>query len=240
MKKLSLGNSEQTGFDLKLLFITVLLVIFGLVMVYDASVIQAFKDYGDNYAYIRQQLIWTVLGFGALFFFSAFNYQHLRIIALPFLIFSLILLVAVLIPGIGVAAGGAHRWLRIGPFTVQPAEIIKLSSIIFFAALFEKRVKTAPFLIVTFLVSFIIGVLQRDLGSTIVYFLTAVTVYIFAGAPVKMFLPLIPVSIIGFLAFVLTSTYRKNRVLAFLDPFADLNSVNCISSPLLICRYHFL
>ena len=178
MKKLSLGNSE-TNLDLRLLFITILLVVFGLVMVYDASVVQAFKDYGDNYAYIRQQLIWTVLGFGALFFFSVFNYQNLKVLALPFLIFSIILLLAVLITGVGVSAGGAHRWLKVGPFTIQPAEIIKLSSIIFFAALFEKKVRTGPFLIVTFFTSFIIGVMQRDLGSTIVYFLTAFTLYIF-------------------------------------------------------------
>lgn len=207
--------------DYQLLFCVAGLLVFGLIMVYDAAVVQAFKDFGDKYYYIKQQLIWMVLGIITLIFFSFFNYQFLRKLALPMFIFSLILLLAVFIPGLGFSAGGAHRWLNLGPVNIQPAEIIKLTSIIFFASLFDRKVRTFPFFSVVFIVSFIIGILQKDLGSTVVFFLTSVFIYFYAGAPIQYLLGLLPVSVVGFLVFVLSSSYRKNRVLAFLDPFAD-------------------
>src|SRR3989344_42602 len=134
-------HSLVSSIDHYLLAAVGVLVFFGLIMVYDAAVVQAFKDHNDKYYYIKQQLIWMVLGIGTLTFFSYFNYQNLRKLALPLLILSIILLLAVSLPGLGISAGGAHRWLRIGPFTIQPAEIIKLSCIIFFATLFEKKVR---------------------------------------------------------------------------------------------------
>lgn len=214
-------KKKSSKLDYQLLVCVGALLIFGLIMVYDAAVVQAFKDYGDKYYYIKQQLVWMVLGIGVLSFSSYFSYQFLRKLALPLFVLSLILLFAVFIPGLGFSAGGAHRWLNFGPVNIQPAEIIKLTSIIFFASLFEKKVRTFPFISVVVLVSLVIGVLQKDLGSTVVFFLTSVFIYFFAGAPLQYILSLIPVSIIGFLVFVLSSTYRKNRILAFLDPFAD-------------------
>jgi cell division protein FtsW len=216
-------NFKKTRFrlDYQLLVCVGMLLIFGLIMVYDAAVVQAFKDYGDKYYYIKQQLIWMVLGIVVLFVSTFLNYQILRKLAVPFLGVSILLLLAVFIPGLGFSAGGAHRWLNLGPVNIQPAEIIKLTSIIFFASLFEKKVRTFPFLVIVGLVSLIIGVLQRDLGSTVVFFLTSAFIYFFAGAPAKYIFYLLPISFLGFMAFVLSSTYRKNRVLAFLDPFAD-------------------
>src|SRR5882672_7667869 len=121
--------------DRSLLLVVVLLVVFGLIAVYDSSVVQAFKDFGDKYYYIKQQLIWVVLGFIALGFFAKFDYHYLKVFALPFFILSVILLFGVFIPGLAVSGGGAHRWLHLGFVTIQPAEIIKLAAIIFFAAL---------------------------------------------------------------------------------------------------------
>lgn len=225
MRRVGSSNfSKKNGLksiDYQLLICVTGLIIFGLIMVYDAAVVQGFKDFGDKYYYIKQQLIWMVLGIFTLFFFTFFNYQFLKRLALPMFVFSLILLLAVFIPGLGFSAGGAHRWLNLGPVNIQPAEIIKLTSIILFASLFERKVRAFPFFSTVFLVSFIIGFLQKDLGSTVVFFLTSVMVYFFAGAPIQYMLTLIPVSIVGFLIFVLSSEYRKNRVLAFLNPFSD-------------------
>lgn len=221
IRNINQPHKKASRLDFQLLVCVAGLLIFGLIMVYDAAVVQAFKDHGDKYYYIKQQLIWMGLGIITLFTFTIFNYQFLRKLALPMLLGSLVLLLAVFIPGLGYSAGGAHRWLNLGPVNIQPAEIIKLSSIIFFASLFERKVRTFPFFSVVFVVSFIVGVLQRDLGSTIVFFLTSVFIYYFAGAPAKHILSLIPVGVVGFLLFVLSADYRKNRVLAFLDPFAD-------------------
>lgn len=216
------NTSHSVGpVDFPLVVTAVILVVIGLIMVYDASVVHAYKDFGDKYFYIKQQSLWVALGFFCLFFFSKFNYHFLKVLSLPMFLVSILMLLAVFLPGLGVDAGGAHRWLRLGFFSVQPAEIVKLTTVIFFATLFEKKVRLAPFAITVVAISAIIGVLQKDLGSTVVFFLTMVGFYVVSGAPLKIFGYVIPFSLLGFLVFVFSSTYRKQRILAFLDPFAD-------------------
>lgn len=214
-------QTQEKKVDIWLLTTVFILVVFGLIMVYDASVVQAFKDFSDKYYYIKQQLIWVILGLVGLTLFSIFDYHNLRTLA-PFIFFgSLILLLAVFIPGLGVAAGGAHRWLNFGYFSVQPAEIVKLTSVIFFASLFEKKPRLMPFILIVILICVVVGFFQKDLGSTIVFLLTSLLIYLISGASLIYFLSFIPLAILGFIFFVSFSVYRKNRILAFLDPFTD-------------------
>lgn len=207
--------------DVPLLITVLVLLVFGVIMVYDASVVQASKDFGDKYFYIKQQFIWMILGIGLLSFFSKLNYHNLRVLALPMLLGSIFLLIAVFIPGLGINAGGAHRWLKLGGVTLQPAEIVKLTTIVFFSSLFEKRINLLPFGIIVVFVSLVIGFLQKDLGSTIVFFLNCLLLFIYAGAPLKYFWSLIPLTFISSLIFIFSASYRKERILAFLDPFSD-------------------
>lgn len=217
------------------LLITVLiLVVFGLIMVYDASVVQGLKDFSDSYYYIRQQLIWVVLGLASMLFFSRFDYKKFKIYALPLLLISLLALIAVFIPNLGVSGGGAHRWLKFGPVTIQPAEIIKLTGVIFLAAVFEKKARFLPFFILVLVVTFITAVLQKDLGSTIVFVVTVSFLYFAAGAPLWHFLISIPSGILAVLALIFTSDYRSKRILAFLDPFSDVQGFTYHISQVLI------
>lgn len=233
MKRLKMLKRSPSGYerprisvqghsgDLMLLGGVIILSIFGLLMVYDASQFEAFKDLGDKYYFIKQQLIWVVLGFASLGFFSVFDYRRLQKFAPILFVLSLILLLLVFVPGLGSAAGGAHRWLKIAGFTLQPAEIMKLASVIFFASFFQKGVRSLPFLAILGVVGVVIGLLQKDLGSAVVYFMIAFGVYFAAGAPIIHFLALSLTGIAGFIGFIATSAYRRQRVLAFLDPFAD-------------------
>lgn len=222
MKKIKLSlQSQKKGIDLPLLISILILVSFGLIMVYDASVVQGVKVFGDSYYYIRQQLIWACLGLLSMIFFSTFDYKRFKRYSYPLILSSFLLLVAVFIPGLGVSGGGAHRWLKIGPVTVQPAEIIKLTGVIFLSAVFEKKSKLVPILILVLAVTFITAVLQRDLGSTIVFVVTAVLLYFSQGAPLWHFLIGIPAGAAGLSALIFTSDYRSKRMLAFLDPFSD-------------------
>lgn len=214
-------QSQKNSLDLPLIIIVAILLIFGLIMVYDASVIQAIRDFKDGYYYIRQQLIWVVIGIFMLTFFSRFNYVFFKKLALPLLIFSFLLLISVFIPGLGASGGGAHRWLKLGPLTLQPAEIIKLTGVIFLASIFEKKAKLLPFLILVGLVSLITAILQKDLGSTIVFVATSAFVYFVAGGVIWHFLLSLPFAVGGLLILIFTSSYRSKRVLAFLDPFSD-------------------
>lgn len=214
-------KSQRKTFDLLLLLTVLILVLFGLLMVYDASSVQGLKDFKDSYYYIRQQLLWVVLGVASMFFFANFSYHKFKALALPLLAVSFVLLLAVFIPGLGVAGGGAHRWLRLGWVTVQPAEIMKLAVAIFLASLFEKKTRIFPFVIVLLAVSGITAVLQKDLGSTLVFTLSSLILYFAAGGPMWHFLIFIPPALGGILALIFSSPYRSKRILAFLDPFSD-------------------
>lgn len=211
---------QSTKADLTIILLVTILTIFGLVMVYDASVIQAFRDYNDKYFYIKQQVLWVLLGFVFMGLISFINYHFLKKIAVGLIIFSLLLLIAVFTP-LGISVGGAHRWLNLGFITLQPTEVIKLTSIIFFSSIFEKKVKFLPFILLLSLVCLIVGLYQKDLGSVIIFSLTSFALYFIAGAPIKHFLLLIPAAFLGLIFFIASSAYRRARILAFLDPFAD-------------------
>ena len=135
-KFLSIGNKSV---DVSLLLIVIALVTFGLVMVYDASVFQALNDFNNSMYYIRQQIIWVILGSMGALFLSFFDYHHFRKLAPLIMGGSVILMLAVFVPGLGISGGGAHRWLNLGFFTLQPAEMVKLATVIYLAAMFEKK-----------------------------------------------------------------------------------------------------
>ncbi len=214
-------KEKKSKFDFQLFATVLTLSLFGLIMVYDASVVQAFKDHSDKYFYIKQQLLWMSLGLTSLAFFSFFDVAKLKSFSGILFIIAAVLLLAVFIPGLGSAGGGAHRWLKIFGFTLQPAEIIKLSAVLFYAYLFEKKSPTTTFFLTSLGVTLVLGLFQKDLGSAIVFFSIALVMYFSQGAPAGHFLILLPATIIAFLGFIFGSSYRRDRVLAFLDPFAD-------------------
>ena len=129
--------------DLPLLMLTLLLLGVGLIMVLSASYATAYYDpkTSSPLAYAIAQTRYAVIGLVAMYFVSKFNYQYLRILSLPLLLGSAVLLVLVLTP-LGVTLNGATRWLRLllvaGP-TFQPSEIAKVAVILFFGARLSKR-----------------------------------------------------------------------------------------------------
>lgn len=227
-------QSQKQRADLALLLVVGALTIFGLMMVYDASVVQALKDFGDSYYYIRQQLIWVTLGILSLIFFMRFDYHKFKALSVPFLLVSFLLLFAVFIPGLGVSGGGAHRWLKLGKFTIQPAEIIKLAGVVYLSRLFEKKVRLLPFLVLVIGVSLITAVLQKDLGSTIVFVATSAVLYFTAGGSVWHFILSLPAGAAALIALIVTSSYRSKRILAFLNPFSDTQGFTYHISQVLI------
>lgn len=214
-------QSQKQQIDLPLFLTTGVLVVFGLMMVYDASAIAGLKDFRDSLYYIRQQLIWVSIGLVSMIFFTGFDYKKFKFLSVPLLFCSVLLLLAVFIPGLGVSGGGAHRWLRLGMVTIQPAEIIKLTGVIYLAVLFEKQVRLLPFLILVVGVTLITAVLQKDLGSTSVFVATSIIVYLASGGSIGYFIISLPIGMLAFLLLVLTSGYRSKRIFALLDPFSD-------------------
>lgn len=213
-------KSQVQKTDRLLFLLVTCLTLFGVLMVYNASVVTAYKEFGDKFFYFRQQIVSIVLGFIALFVLSRIDYHKYTKVA-PLLFFgTLMLLVLVLVPHIGIQTMGARRWLGIGGHTIQPAELAKLSLVLYFSSLLSKKRDLLPFLVLLgSVVLLVMG--EPDLGTTVVLAVTSIVLYFSSGASI---LPLSAVgffgSLIGFLLIV-SSNYRKERLLTFFDTSRD-------------------
>ena len=207
----------------KWLFLCIIILsLFGLIMVYDASVAIAIRDFNDKYHFVRDQLRWFGIGVVGLFIFSRIDYHRLKPFVLPMLLVTLLLLLAVFIPGLGVRALGARRWINVGFFIVQPAEIAKLTLILYLSAWLSQPEK-GRLLAFLLLLGMVVGliVLEPDLGTAIIIVGIAVTLYFLSGAPVSHFLTLVPILLIGIGALALLSPYRFSRIHTFVNPDRD-------------------
>jgi len=206
--------------DLILLGLILALTIFGVIMVGNASVVEAYRDFGDKFYYLKLQTQWV--GLGILAFLIALNFplKRLKFFAFPLLLFSAICLVAVLLPGFGIKALGAKRWLGIGQFRFQPAELAKFSFILWSAAFLSKKRKTLPFLGVLGLFAGLV-MLEPDLGTTVILVASGLVVYFASGAPILEIGLIGLIGLIGGIGLIFSSPYRKERLLTFLNPTRD-------------------
>ena len=224
MKKI---KSSACKPDFLLLVLVLGLLGFGAVMVYDASVVSATRDFDDKYYFVKEQAKWIVVGLIGLLLAQKIDYHFYRRLALPIFLGALILLVLVFIPGLGISAYGANRWIDFRFFTMQPAEVMKLALAIFLAAWFENKTDIQSFrrgFLPVVVVLGVIGVLimsQPDLGSLIIIASTLLLVYFAAGARLIYYLAGIPILVGAGLLVILTSAYRRARLLTFLDPTTD-------------------
>ena len=126
-------------YDPVLLSAVLLLLTFGVVMVYSASAVYAGARLGDGLWFFKRQALGAGLGLAALLAAMKIGYRRLEALAVPLLAVSLLLLVLVRVPGLGHAAGGAQRWMRLGPITFQPSEIGKLSLVLWLSRSLAKK-----------------------------------------------------------------------------------------------------
>lgn len=217
MKKFAFSTQKL---DLILLGSIVLLTLFGLLIIYDASSYISSRDFhGFKYHYILDQGIWAILGFLGLYFFSMFDYRKLYDLALPILITAVILLVAVFIPGISTPVLGARRWIDLRISVVQPAEFVKLSLAIYLSAWFsnKERERFTAFLLLT---GFVLGLvmLEPDMGTAIIILSEAMLIYFLSGGRVMRVIGLIPVVAIIGLVLIKIAPYRASRLETFFHP----------------------
>jgi len=219
---------QKNLFDIWLLGATLLLVVVGLLAIYDASVVAAFRDFGDKLYYFKNQLIWASLGFLSLAFFSFFDYHRLLKISPLLLGFSIFLLVIVLIPHIGTKIYGARRWINISGFTFQPSEFAKLATILYGSAIMTRfenfKIKLFDVFLVLFLPILTIAalvLLEPDFGTSLIFIGIILTIYFVGNGTFWHFLLLIPVTIVGSVAMIMTHAYRFERLKSFLNPSYD-------------------
>jgi len=209
-----------------ILVLVAVLVVMGLGATQSASSTVAFNKTEDSLYFFKRQL--TGVGIGAVFLLIASRvpYRFLRKLAMPALMATIGLLVAVL--ATGVEEGGATRWLALPGFTIQPSEPAKAAVVLALAYIFEKKRNLlsdfghfiAPVLAVVGVVGALV-VMQPDLGTLIIIGAAAMAVILASEAPMR-FVFLVGVAVVlaaTLLAF--SEAYRADRIAGFLDPYAD-------------------
>ncbi len=222
MKFLHWHKSTLGPPDYLLIGLVVLLSGFGLLMVYDASVAIAIRDFNNQYYYLTEQLKWVILGLIVFTVASFVDYRIYRKFALPMLVGTLFLLLVVFLPGVGIKALGAKRWINLGFTVLQPAELAKLTLIIYLSAWFavKEKGRLISFLLLLGMIAGLI-ILEPDLGTTLVILATAMTMYFFSGAPVRQFALVVPVLIVCIIGLAVSSPYRFRRLTTFFNPEND-------------------
>jgi cell division protein FtsW len=231
MKLIKLRNHNKTsnqkkiimhGADIWLIAIIISLITFGIIAVYNSSVAIALRDFQNQYYFVSEQLKWLVVGIAAMLFCANVDYHRWSKFALPFLICTLLLLIAVFIPNLGMKLLGAHRWIKLGFIVIQPAELAKLTSIIYLSTWFSAKSQNRflPFLV--FLITLIgLVIIEPDMGTSTILVCISLIMYFIADTPLFHFLFFIPVFGVGFGFLAAFSPYRFARILSFLNPHAD-------------------
>ncbi|HUF33370.1 MAG TPA: putative lipid II flippase FtsW [Acidimicrobiales bacterium] len=204
----------------------------GLVMVLSASSVQAFEETDSTWTYFVRHALYVAVGTAALVAAMRVDYRRWRRVAVPLLGLSWLLLVAVLVPGVGIEVNGAGRWVGSGAVRFQPAELVKLAALLFAADLLtrradrmaEERVTLRPVLTVLIVTSGLM-LLQPDLGSTLVIGAIVVAVLFVAGVPLLRLSAVVAAGGAAAVVLALRAPYRRRRILAFLDPSADPGNV---------------
>jgi len=216
--------------DIALLVLVGVLLFFGLIILSSASGPAAYQKFGDSYYYVKHQLAYGLLPGLFLFFVCFFvDYRFWKKYALAFLIASVVLLLAVFIPGIGAKYGSAQSWITVFGYSFQPAELVKITFIFYLAAWLasrgERKIKDFASGLLPFLVSLgaiiLLMVLQPDIGTMSIIAATAFIVYFTAGARLH-WLALLGAAGVGiFMLLIKTAPYRAARFMTFLHPELD-------------------
>ena len=212
----------------KLLFIaTLLLVCTGVVMVYSASAVMAMEKYQRPYFFLLKQLAWALSGLALMPIVMRIDYRNYRQPAVIWTALGTVglLLVVVLF---GPRVNGATRWLGIGPFGIQPSELAKVAIIFFMAALLERRMERIDevgysLLPIAGVLGAVVGLiyLEPDLGTAVCIVMIAVAMVFAAGISYRYIIGLLLVGLPMAYVLMMASDYRRRRVAAFLDPWAD-------------------
>lgn len=227
-KSLKIFNFNNQKYDYVLLITVLLISSFGLLMVYSTSSVYALEVYGDPSRFLKLHTIYLILGISLMFIFMNTNLRVLRKFVYPSYLVCLILLIAVLIPGIGKEVSGAKRWLELGPLTFQPSEMAKFVILLYLAHSLEKKKDIIDSFSVGFLSHVLIAGIyisliffEPDFGTSVTIFILLIFMMFIGNVRIKYLFPLALVTVAFALIAVITRDYRMERIISFLDPWKD-------------------
>ncbi len=229
LRRRALGHhrSRPPGYVLLVGTVAVLNAV-GCVMVLSASSVESLSNYGTAWYFFRRQLVWTALGVTAFVVASRIDYRRWRRWVVPLLVVAFGLLLAVLVPGVGIEVWGSRRWLGGGSVRFQPSEMAKLALVVFAADVLARRSRTVhdprealvPVLAVFGAFAAVV-MLEPDMDSTVVLGLIVAAVLVVGGVRIKHLAVLGSTSVALATIFAVSAPYRRARVLTFLHPTAD-------------------
>ena len=213
-------ETAKKTIDKKLLVLVLVLTFIGFVALADASAPLAEREFGDKFFFVKQQIMWAGIGIFSMILLSKINYKVWEKFATPLFFVTMLSLLLVFIPGLGSELLGARRWVFIGNFSFQPSEFVKLAMCIYLAKVASKNKKILAFFIPVVLASALI-MFQPDLGTTMIIavismsqiFISGINLFYFAGAAIA--------GAGASLLLILTSEYRRARLLTFLQQNGD-------------------
>ncbi|MCS7048105.1 MAG: putative lipid II flippase FtsW [Verrucomicrobiae bacterium] len=207
-----------------LVVVTLALVTLGVVMLFSTSAMYARDRYGDAHYLLKRQVVWLAIGMVACGLAANCPYPRLRVVAGVVLAVSVLLLVLVLVPGLGVKVGGARRWLSLAGMRFQPSELAKLALVLWLAHWLAREKRRLGrfgrgFLIPASVVAVVCGLIlaEPDFGTTALVGAVAMGLIFVAGGPWRFWVPAIVLGATGFGVLVATNPVRAQRLMAFLD-----------------------
>ncbi|MBT9505323.1 putative lipid II flippase FtsW [Rhodoferax sp.] len=226
---------RMLGFDQALVWVTVALLAWGLVMVYSASIAMPenprFAKYTHTYFLIRH-MMWLVLSFVAALLAFQVPLAMWEKAAPWIFVVSLILLMLVLIPHVGKVVYGARRWVSVGPLSFQPSELAKFAVLLYAADYMVRKmdVKERFFRAVApmGLAVGVVGLLllaEPDMGAFMVIAVIAMGILFLGGVNARMFLLIATVLVVAFGLMIALSDWRRERIFAYLDPWSEKNAL---------------
>ncbi len=239
------AKSTSSSFYLLLAALVVLSLV-GVVMVLSASSVLSIDQYGSPWHYFERQVAWLAVGTVAFVIGVRTDRRKWRRMARPAMIVSIGLLLAVLVPGVGVKVNGAARWLGTSSFQLQPSELAKLAFILFAADVLDRRAKRGergdwkyqmgPVLCVFAALAGLVLV-QPDMGTTLVLGLIMMAMLFTAGLPTKPLVGLVGVGAVGCLLLSIAAPYRWQRMTSFLHPLRHASDTGYQSAQGLAALY---
>ncbi|HEX3426579.1 MAG TPA: putative lipid II flippase FtsW [Acidimicrobiales bacterium] len=226
---------------LVLLALMTVLCLIGLVMVLSASTVESLRQYGSPWYYFERQALWLGLGTAAFAVTWRVDYHRWRRFGVIAVAVCLVLLVAVLLPGAGVAGGGSARWIGLGSWRLQPSELAKLSLALFAADVLDRRshrIREWRYGMVPVLLAFgamaVLIMAQPDMGTTVILaFIVAAALFV-AGAPMRPLAAAMGAGAVAAFVAAKASPYRWQRMTAFLHPFAQASNAGYQSAQSLV------
>jgi cell division protein FtsW len=212
-----------------------MLLALGLTMVLSASSVKQLQATGSAYTLFQKQAVWVVIGLPGMWLASRLPVKTFRALAYPMLLLSIVCLALVLVPGLGRSAGGATRWVDLGPVQIQPSELAKLALVLWGADLLARKDRLGQLtewrpLLVPLMpgagVLVLLVMLGSDLGTTLVLLTIFLALLWVVGAPGRLFVGIAGLVALLVSILIIVEPYRLQRLTGYLDPSGNKLTTN--------------